>query len=149
MHRDPDAMDVNQGRVRLAGAEDILHNDKYWEDLRHCQKDEDWRLGITDTPMPPFKPHEGYHKRQQDMQKGGMAKVKCFTCQQMGHISCYCPQKCKEQTMNVKASLSNPEREETPLEQADTWLRAVGGESDEVKNLILQTMWKDEDFPDA
>jgi hypothetical protein len=37
----------------------------------------------------------------------------------------------------------------TPLERANTWLWGVGGESEEVKNMILQTMWKNEDFPDA
>ena len=34
-------MDVDQGRVCLAGAEDILHNEKYQEDLRRCQRDKD------------------------------------------------------------------------------------------------------------
>ena len=48
----------------------------------------------------------------------------------------------------TRATLSDP-HEETPLKRANTWLWAVGGESDEVKNLILQTMWKDEDFPDT
>jgi hypothetical protein len=37
----------------------------------------------------------------------------------------------------------------TPLERANTWLWGVGGENEEVKNMILQTMWKNEDFPDA
>ena len=40
-------------------------------------------------------------------------------------------------------------KEETPLKRANTWLWGVGGESDKVKNLILQTMWKDEDFPNT
>jgi hypothetical protein len=37
----------------------------------------------------------------------------------------------------------------TPLERANTWLCGVGGESEEVKNMILQRMWKSEDFLDA
>ena len=79
------------------------------------------------------------------MCKGGLAKVKCFNCSQMGHISRYCPQKRKTKD---RATQEEP-AEQTPIEQANTWLRGVGGESDEVKNLILQTMWKDEDFPSA
>ena len=61
----------------------------------------------------------------------------------MGHISRYCPQKCKAK---ARATQEEP-MEQTPLERANTWLQGVGGESDEVKNLILQTMWKDENFP--
>ena len=32
-HRDPDARDVDRGRARLAGAEDILYNDQYKKDV--------------------------------------------------------------------------------------------------------------------
>ena len=79
------------------------------------------------------------------MRRGGLVKVKCFNCNQMGHISRYCPQK-----RQAKAQATNEEApEQTPLERANVWLRGVGAESDEVKNLILQTMWKDKDFPDA
>ena len=83
------------------------------------------------------------------MQKGGMAKVKCFSCHQLGHISHYCPQKCNGMQAKARATPSEPKKGETPLERANTWLRGVGGESDKVKNLILQTMWKDKDFPNA
>ena len=82
------------------------------------------------------------------MRKGELSKVKCFACQQMGHISHYCPEKQKGQMSQARAIPSDM-CEETPLEKANTWLCAVGGESDKVKNLILQMMWKDEDFPDA
>ena len=79
------------------------------------------------------------------MRKGGLAKVTCYNCNQLGHISRYCLQKRKTK---VRATQEGP-TEQTPLERANTWLRGVGGESDEVKNLILQMMWKDEDFPSA
>ena len=92
--RDPNAMDVDQGRAWLAGAEDILYNEKYQEELQRRKWEEDWWLGIDTTPpKPPFKPQEGYHHCQQELRKGGLAKVKCFNCGQMGHISRYCPQK--------------------------------------------------------
>ena len=32
--QDPNAMDVDQGRAWLAGAEDILYNEKYQEELQ-------------------------------------------------------------------------------------------------------------------
>ena len=47
----------------------------------------------------------------------------------MGHISRYCPQKCKTK---ARATQEEPV-EQTPLERANTWLHGVGGESDEVK----------------
>ena len=37
----------------------------------------------------------------------------------------------------------------TAEERANNWLKGVGKESNEVKDLILQTMWKQEDFPHA
>ena len=79
------------------------------------------------------------------MSKGGLAKVTCYNCNQKGHISRYCPQKRKAK---VRATQDEPD-EQTALDRANTWLRGVGGETDEVKNLILQTMWKDEDFQGA
>jgi hypothetical protein len=83
-------------------------------------------------------------------------KVQCFNCQGYGHISRYCTQERSNRTRDsrcpgpsqaraVVAKADGP----TLLERANTWLRGVGGESEEVKNMILQTMWKSEDFPDA
>ena len=143
--RDPDAMDVDRGRACLAGAEDVLYNDNYRREIERRTHEEDKRMGIDDASKPPFKPREGYHRRQQEMRKGGLAKVTCYNCNQLGHISRYCPQKRK---VKARATQEGP-TEQTPLERANTWLQGVGGESDEVKNLILQTMWKDEDFPSA
>ena len=142
---DPDAMDVDRGRARLADAEDVLYNDAYKREVERRSHEEDKHLGINDAPKPPFKPREGYHRWQQEMRKGGLAKVTCYNCNQLGHISCYCPQKRK---VKARATQEGP-TEQTPLKRANTWLCGVGGESDEVKNLILQTMWKDEDFPSA
>ena len=145
-HRDPDAMDLDRGRARLADAEDVLYNDKYRREVKRRSREEDQRLGIDATQSkPPFKPREGYHQHQQERHKGGLAKVKCFNCSQMGHISHYCPQK-----RQTKAWATNEGPvEQTPVERANTWLCGVEGESDKVKNLILQTMWKDKDFPDT
>ena len=138
-------MDVDRGRARLAGAEDVLYNDNYRREMERRSHEEDRRLDINAMSKPPFKPREGYHRRQQEMCGGGLAKVTCYNCNQQGHISRYCPQKRKAK---VRATQERP-TEQTALKQANTWLRGVGGETDEVKNLILQTMWKDDDFTDA
>ena len=145
--RDPDAMDVDRGRARLAGAEDVLYNDAYKREIQRRTEEEDRRLGIDDASKPPFKLREGYHQRQREMRKGGLTKVTCYNCNQQGHISRYCPQKRKDKA-RARAVQEGP-AEQTALERANTWLRGVGGEDDEVKNLILQTMGKDEDFPSA
>jgi hypothetical protein len=71
-----------------------------------------------------------------------------------GHISCYCTQgrankDSKRPGTSQARTLATEGEGTTPLERANIWLRGVGGESEEVKNMILQTMWKNKDFPDA
>jgi hypothetical protein len=85
-----------------------------------------------------------------------MTKVQCFNCQRYRHISCYCTQGRANRNKDPRCPGTSQARTLaaevdgiTPLERANTWLRGVGGESEEVKNMILQTMWKNEDFPDA
>jgi hypothetical protein len=88
-----------------------------------------------------------------------MTKVQCFNCQGpqgYGHISRYCSQgrtNCNKDSTcpgtTQARTIATEGESTTPLERANTLLRGVGGESEEVKNMILQTMWKNEDFPDA
>jgi hypothetical protein len=85
-----------------------------------------------------------------------MTKVQCFNCQGYGHISHYCTQRRTNRTKDPghpgpsQVRIITVEAEGTTLlERANNWLQGVGGESEEVKNMILQTMWKSEDFPDA
>ena len=37
----------------------------------------------------------------------------------------------------------------TDKERSKQWLEGVAGESDEVKDLVIQGLWKNEDFQDA
>jgi hypothetical protein len=85
-----------------------------------------------------------------------MTKVQCFNCQGYGHISRYCTQEhpnCTRDSRHPGPSQARAVVVEadspTPLKRANTWLCGVGGESEEVKNMILQMMWKSEDFLDA
>ena len=60
---DPNAMDIDRGRARLADAEDVLYNDAYKREMECQSREEDQQLGIDGMPKPPFKPREGYHQR--------------------------------------------------------------------------------------
>jgi hypothetical protein len=154
--RDPNAMDTSadRGRVRLAGAEDVLHNEGYQREQQRRSTQMDQRLNITPAgppARPPFPPRQGYFQQRE---RRDMTKVQCFNCQGFGHISRYCTQghankDSKRPGTSQARTLATEGEGATPLERANTWLRGVGGESEEVKNMILQTMWKNEDFPDA
>ena len=101
-------------------------------------------------PKPPFAPREGYVRRQAE--RRDMRGVQCFNCQKFGHFARNCFQKRKTpvQEGESKARIINTNLEgPTNEERANNWLKGVGKESDEVKDLILQTMWKREDFPHA
>jgi hypothetical protein len=148
---------ADRGRVCLAGAEDVLHNEGYQQEQQQRSTQMDQRLNITPTgppSRPPFPPRQGYFQQQKERQD--MTKVQCFNCQGYGHISRYCTQGHTNHNKDSKRpgtsqarTLATEGEGTTPLERANTWLQGVGGESEEVKNMILQTMWKNEDFPDA
>ena len=98
------------------------------------------------APLPPFALREGYIQRQREQRD--MRGVQCFNCQKFGHFACNCFQKRKPSTPEggSKARITDTSRS-TAEEHANDWLKGVGNKSDEVKDLILQTMWKWEDFP--
>ena len=104
--------------------------------------------GWYHAPKATVWTQTGYHQWQQDLRKRDISRVKCFTCNKHGQISHYCPQRCNGNMTKAQATPMEPEGE-TPLEWANAWLPGVGGGGDKVKNLILQTMWKDEDFPNT
>ena len=100
--------------------------------------------------MPPFALREGYIRRQREQRD--MRGVQCFNCQKYGHFARNCFQKRKPtiQGEGSKARVADADpKRPTAEERANDWLKGVGKESDEVKDLILQTMWKREDFPHA
>ena len=79
-----------------------------------------------------------------------MRGVQCFNCQKFRHFARNCFQRRKPGTQGEgsKARVADMDpKGPTAEEHANDWLKGVGKESDEVKDLILQTMWKREDFP--
>ena len=100
--------------------------------------------------MLPFAPREGYIRKQREQRD--IRGVQCFNCQKFGHFACNCFQKRKTPTQGEgsKTRITDMDpKGPTAEERTNDWLKGVGKESDEVKDLILQTMWKREDFPHA
>jgi len=143
--RDPNAMDTSadRGRIRVAGSEDADPNNG-----------PEWHRYVNTPQQPPFKPREGYLQRQRENKQRDMRGVQCFNCQKYGHISRYCSQKrqprpAQGERSQIRTANNEGPSQRTPNERANDWLHGLGGESDEVKDMVLQTMWKREDFPDA
>ena len=135
--RDPNAMDTSADRGRANAAETSNYNNP-----ENSHKDQ--------VPMPPFAPREGYIRRQGDQRD--MRGVQCFNCQKFGHFARNCFQKRKPPTLGEgsKARVADVDpKGPTAEECTNDWLKGIGKESDEVKDLVLQTMWKREDFPHA
>jgi hypothetical protein len=126
------------------------------------------RLSLTDNPpeykedtKPPFRPREGYHRAQQERRGGGnLSKVKCYNCDKMGHFTRDCRAPRQEQQWRSERrqgqSWGRQARDEEelpelkPRDKADSWLRAVAEEDDEVKNMILRDLvGKNKDFLNA
>ena len=134
---------ADRGRIRVAGSEDADPNNG-----------PEWHRYVNTPEQPPFKPCEGYLQRQRENKQRDMRGVQCFNCQKYGHISRYCSQKWRQRTQQgeqsqIRATTGEGPSLQLPTERANDLLHAVGGESDKVKDLVLQTMWKREDFPDA
>ena len=126
---------ADRGRARVAEVGDLNRLELNHNDPRPAR--------------PPFAPREGYLKRQREHMD--MRGVQCYHCQKFGHFACNCFQKQRTQPPQGQTRVRGAEeREEIPTssakERANQWLKGVGQENDEVKNLILQMMWKREDF---
>jgi hypothetical protein len=121
---------ADRGRVCLAGAEDILHNEEYRQEQQQRSTQMDQQLNITPTgPLshPPFPPRQGYFQQQRE--RRDMTKVQCFNCQGYGHISRYCTQGRTNHNKDSKCpgasqarALATDVEGTTPLERANTWL---------------------------
>ena len=119
--------------------------------------DDEPPLGYQQDQKPPFPPRDGYHQAQRE-RRSNTSQVKCYNCDKMGHFAwdCRAPRRERQWCSKHKQGQTwgriaqEEEGSRTPHEKADSWLQAVAGEDDEVKNLILRDlMGGDKDFLNA
>jgi hypothetical protein len=137
-HRDPNAMDTSPGRTcaRVAEAEDFLPGGNRYEQ----------RVGGSREGGIPQGP----------IQRDGTRKVlKCFFCDKPGHFARDCRQKRYDnqgpsrtrQTHEEEAVITRHIADKrTPQQRATDWLSGVADEDDSVKDIVMQELWKKEDF---
>ncbi|KAH9028273.1 hypothetical protein EDB85DRAFT_2147991 [Lactarius pseudohatsudake] len=148
--QNPNAMDTSADRTRARGAET--------EGTQGRLAGAEFILG--NQQRPPYPPRGGPRTRGRGRGLPRDAReVICYTCNQKGHFSRYCPQ-----NRDTAPSSSNRKSETnyyvqeprvkaraamTPQQQAQEWLQGVAGASDEVKDLVLQDLWEKEGFQNA
>jgi hypothetical protein len=139
-------MDLSPGRARLAQAED-------YEPGRNR-----------------YRPQEGVERRT-GTPVGQRKVLKCFNCDKPGHFKRDCRQPLRQNSFyrqNQGPRVRQAEAEEdglyaarsivddrsviegrTPQQKAQAWLEGVAEEPDEVKDLVMQQLWRREDFQNA
>jgi hypothetical protein len=138
---DPNVMDTSPGRTQahIAEAEDFLPGGTRYEQ----------QVGGSREGGVPKGP----------VQKGGNRKVlTCFFCGKPGHFARDCRQKHygnqgpsrTRQTHNEEPVITQCITDErTPQQKATDWLAGVANEDNSVKDIIMQELWKKEDFQSA
>jgi hypothetical protein len=140
-------MDLSPGRARLAQAEDYEPGRNRYQPLEGAGR-------ATGTPV-------------------GQRKVlKCFNCDKPGHFKRDCRQPLRQNPFYRQnqgpSHTRQVETEEdglyaarsivddcsviegcTPQQKAQAWLEGVAEEPDEVKDLVMQQLWRREDFQNA
>jgi hypothetical protein len=144
---DPNTMDLSPGRAQLAQAED-------YEPGRNRYQ-------------PP-----GEVGRRTDTPTGQRKVLKCFNCDKPGHFKRDCRQLLRQNPFYRQnqgpSHTRQAETEEndtyaarsivddcsvinrgTPQQKAQAWLEGVAEEPEEVKDLVMQQLWRREDFQNA
>jgi hypothetical protein len=144
---DPNAMDLSPGRAQLAQAEDYEPGKNRYRPLEGVDRG-------TSTSTGPRK------------------VLKCFNCDKPGHFKRDCRQPLRQNPFYRQNQglprVRQAEAEDdgfyaarsivddrsvvegrTPQQKAQAWLEGVAEEPDEVKDLVMQQLWKREDFQNA
>ncbi len=126
----PNAMDMSAGRTRgrITRSEEInpstMRSNAYKGQY---------------TPRGGFMQQGRGGGRSRDIRE-----VECYTCHQKGHFSCNCPQHSWNKSRGREAivddqsmideepAITNRSSTQTPQQSADTWLRGVANEQEEV-----------------
>jgi hypothetical protein len=142
---DPNAMDTMPDRIRgqIAESEDFLPG-------RNCYEP---RQGRRQGGEAPRKQNEGQRQA-----------LICYNCRKIRHFA----QDCRQPKHNNYPTNAGPSRnrqshaedndtyvvrqivdDHTDQQKAQDWLAGVAGQSDEVKDLVMQELWRKEDFQGA
>jgi hypothetical protein len=143
VNADLNAMDTSPGRTRarLTGAEEIQGGEQR----------------ITQGPT-----RGGTWNR--NAPRGPPREVTCYRCRKPGHMIKDCPQPPQrrqwyppQENHRARRMDTTQERpyerslvdDRTPQQKAQDWLSGVANEEDDVKDIVMQELWKKEDFPSA
>jgi hypothetical protein len=137
-HQDPNAMDTSPGRTRA-------------------------RFTGAKEQTKPRTQNNGWRGQGQG-QSGNKREVICYRCQKPGHMIRGCRQPPQQRQWQPHQTTSQGQQTEmdkyeqvarlvadnrNPQQKADDWLKNIANEDDKTKDAIMQTLWKQEDFPNA
>jgi len=135
------------------------------------------RIAGSEEMDPHTMPQGGYVPRGGYMPQGGflqgrgqglgcprrnLNEVECYTCHQKGHFSCNCLQHTwnKNQSQGRDAVVDDHSIDEeqiimvqssmqTPQQSANAWLHGVANKHEEVRDLVMRDLLRQEDFQGA
>jgi hypothetical protein len=141
--KDPNAMDTTPGRVRGRVME------------------------VGDINRPSTNPFRGSNNPFRGRGGGNTNNrgVVCYNCNKPGHFACDCRSprvrhpgfitqgpsnarqiEAQQEDDNLQIARGIAEESRTPQQKATDWLSGVANEDDDVKDIVMQALWKREDF---
>lgn len=147
--QDQNAMDTTPGRICIAEAEDFTPGSSRYQQRAGGRQEG----GISRGPVPQNKARKVFA---------------CFNCRKTGHFKRDCHQPLQRNPYQYQQGPSHTRqgvtrddnlyaassivddhsviKDRTPQQKAQDWLSGVAEENDDVKDLVMQELWKKEDF---